>query len=400
MASNPPLQPGRPFKISVPEEKIATLKGKLTHIRDSEELADVCREYGVSPTDIQRLLARWRDGYDWRKHERELNEELPQYKRDIYVDAFATLRIHYVHKKSEVKGAIPLLFVHGWPGSFIEVRKILPLLAQKSPDYPSFHVVALSLPGYGFSAAPRKKFSISQYAETGHKLMLSLGYEEYVTQGGDIGFFITRRMTKTYGGQHTRTHSRLLELSPPHLFGSPWLYFVNTLTRYTTAEADHPDSPMMHDAGDLRGRSTLSQTNGHDVATSPVQLLAWIYEKLFKWSDSYPWDDDEVLTWVSIYWFSAAGPAASLAAYYEMIKAGDRAPAKTNVPLGRPYFPREVLNIPRLSAKTPNLVSEEEASIGGQFAAYEKPQELVMDLRRMFGRNGSTFGAVTGKTGF
>ncbi|KAJ3516691.1 hypothetical protein NLJ89_g963 [Agrocybe chaxingu] len=381
MSSNPPLQPGRPFKINVPEEKVAALKEKLSYIRDSEELADVGREYGISRADIQRLLARWRDGYDWRKYERELNEELPQYKKDIYVDSFGTLGIHYVEKKSEVKGAIPLLFVHGWPGSFIEVRKILPLLTQKSTEYPSFHVVALSLPGYGFSSAPRKKFSITQYAETGHKLMLSLGYEEYVTQGGDVGFFITRRMTKTYGGQRTKAHSTLLEISPPHLSGSPWLYFVNTLTRYAATKTDHLDSPTAQNADDLRERSTLSQTDGHGIATSPLQLLAWIYEKLLKWSDSYPWDDDEVLTWVSIYWFSAAGPAASLAVYYEMIRAGDRAPAKTTVPLGRPYFPREVLNIPRLSAKTPNLVSVEEASIGGHFAAYEKPQELVIDLR-------------------
>ncbi|EEB98496.1 hypothetical protein MPER_01980, partial [Moniliophthora perniciosa FA553] len=122
--------------------------------------------------------SRWKDSYDWKKHEKLLNDELPQFTRDINVDGFGTLNIHYVHKKSQVtENAIPLLFVHGWPGSFIEIRKILPLLVQGTPN---FHVVAVGLPGFGFSEGAKKKgFSIGQYAEVSHKLMLALGYNEY-----------------------------------------------------------------------------------------------------------------------------------------------------------------------------------------------------------------------------
>ncbi|KAF9476533.1 alpha/beta-hydrolase [Pholiota conissans] len=386
---------------------IAILKQKLSLYRSSDELEDSGRDYGVPLADIERLVARWRDEYDWRVHERKLNDELPQFK-DIHLDGFGPLGIHYVHKRSDIEGAIPLLFVHGWPGSFIEVRKILPLLTAASPEHPSFHVVALSLPGYGFSDAPRAKgFQISQYAETGHKLMLSLGYEEYVTQGGDIGFFVTRRIAKLYGGKHSKAwHTnfpRLLEPRPPSFLDSPWLYFVNLISRHTEAEKaglERTRQFLKDGTGYFQEHSTQPQTLSYTLADSPVGLLAWIYEKLVSWSDSYPWDDDEVLTWVSIYWFSAAGPGASLRVYYEMVKAGDRAPEKTTIPMGYSHFPGEIFNVPRLWTRTPNLVFEVEHDAGGHFASYERPKELVDDLRRMFGRRGPTYNIIKGKSGF
>ncbi|KAG2065318.1 alpha/beta-hydrolase [Suillus decipiens] len=105
---------------------------------------------------------------------------------DIDVDGFDALNIHYVHKKRETVDAIPLLFCRGWPGSFCEVMKILPLLTAFAPGYPSLHVVVLSLPGYGFLEAPRKAgFGVNQYAEVAHKPMIVLGYNKYVTQGTD-----------------------------------------------------------------------------------------------------------------------------------------------------------------------------------------------------------------------
>lgn len=103
---------------------------------------------------MKRLTERWRNEYDWRKYEKEINEELPMFTIDV--DSFDALNIHYVHKKSESVDAIPLLFCHGWPGSFLEVRKTLPLLTAPGLEHPSFHVVALSLPGFCFSEAPRK----------------------------------------------------------------------------------------------------------------------------------------------------------------------------------------------------------------------------------------------------
>ena len=172
------------FSIAVPDEHLSTLQQKLALTTFPDELEDAGRDYGAPLADIRRLVSRWKDGYDWRKHEAQLNAELPQFTRDIEVEGHGTLNIHYVHKKSEVVDAIPLLFVHGCesnnfdtyvllilshslgPGTFLEVRKILPLLVQADAEHPSFHVVALGLPGFGFSEAPKKPgFELPQFAE-------------------------------------------------------------------------------------------------------------------------------------------------------------------------------------------------------------------------------------------
>jgi hypothetical protein len=177
----------KPFKIHISNEAIEVLQKKLALATLPDELEGAGRDYGVPLADVQRLLSRWKDGYDWRKYEKQLNDELPQFQKLIEIAGFDSLNIHYVHKKSEVEGAIPLLFVHGCeclgieiaislshacsntgPGSFYEVRKILPLLTRGSTDEVTFHVVAFSLPGYGFSDAPKKKgFATDQYAEVG-----------------------------------------------------------------------------------------------------------------------------------------------------------------------------------------------------------------------------------------
>ena len=175
-----------PFTIQVADSDLELLckKLKLTHLPD--ELDDAGWDYGSPLTDIRRLVNRWKNGFDWRASEATINK-LPQFTRDIEVEGFGALNIHYVHKRSEVESSIPLLFIHGCkqpsahcivyvvdnmaslyqgPGYFLEVQKILPLLVASAPDHPSFHVVAFSLPGYGFSEAPKKKgFAIPQYAE-------------------------------------------------------------------------------------------------------------------------------------------------------------------------------------------------------------------------------------------
>ena len=156
----------KPFSISVSDHEIILLRQRLALAHFPNELDGDDKLSGPPLADIKRLVQRWGSGFDWRAQEAKLNAELPQFTRDIDVDGFGTLNIHYIHNKSTVKGAIPLLFIHGWPGSFIEVRKVLPLLVSASAGDPSFHVVALSLPGFGFSEAPKKKgFSVAQFAE-------------------------------------------------------------------------------------------------------------------------------------------------------------------------------------------------------------------------------------------
>ncbi|KAF8869036.1 alpha/beta-hydrolase [Infundibulicybe gibba] len=388
-----------PFQISVSDEQLATLHKKLELAAFPDELEGMSSagEYGASLAD---------DGYDWRKHEAQLNEQLPQFTRDIEIEGFGSLNIHYIHKKSEVANVIPLLFVHGWPGSFFEATKIVPLLVQASPDHPSFHVVVPSLPGYGFSTAPTKKgFSLTQYAETCHKLMLALGYNEYVTQGGDWGYRITRRMARLYGGTHVKAwHTNFPRVGPPKGFG-PLSYLSRLTSGYTLrdkAGLQRTEWFMKTGRGYFAEQSTRPQTLGYSLADSPVGLLGWIYEKLVDWTDAYPWTDDEVLTWISIYWFSRAGPTASIRIYYEVTQEDNALyPTEpTTIPLGFSYFPKELVIPPRKWIRDPTLVFEADHDSGGHFAAYEKPKFLVGDLRKMFGKGSRTFGVVANKNGY
>ncbi|KAJ6451640.1 Alpha/Beta hydrolase protein [Mycena sanguinolenta] len=390
-----------PFKISVPDHLIDRLHRKLELATLPDELEGAGWDYGVPLSDVKRLVAHWSNGYDWRHHEAQLNAALPQFTRPIAVDGHGTLTIHYVHQQSTVVGAIPLLFVHGWPGSFLEALKIVPMLSEKSANHPSFHVVVMGLPGYGFSeGASKPGFKFPQYAEVGLKLMRSLGYEEFVTQGGDWGVLITRKIAQLYGGKHSKAwHTNLVFRAPP------------------STDAAHPEltpkeqawiarTEWFHNKGSgyVAEQSTQPQTLGYGLADSPVGLLAWIYEKLVNWTDNYPWTDDEVLTWVSVFWFSRAGPAASLRIYFEAtssISEVFHSDSMPTIPLGVSLFPKDIMIFPKSWPQTMgNIVFEHEHDGGGHFAAYEKPNELVDDLRKMFGRGGPAFGVVSGRTGY
>ncbi|KAG6879342.1 hypothetical protein C0992_003476, partial [Termitomyces sp. T32_za158] len=405
--------PGQtPFVIAIPDEQLSLLGKKLALITLPDEIDNASWDYGVPLADIKRLVHHWKNGFDWRKQEAALNAELPQFTRDIDIEGYGTLNIHYVHKKSEVTGAIPLLFVHGWPGSFIEVRKLLPLLIEASPDHPSFHVVAISLPGYGFSSAPSKKgFEITQYAEVAHKLMLALGYNEYVTQGGDWGYRITRKIAELYGPKHSKAWHTNFPLSGPPTTSRPLVWLGHALSGLPFLSYNKREKAGFERSawfqrwgrGYFAEQSTCPQTLGYSLADSPVGLLAWIYEKLVEWTDGYKWDDDEGSVLSSTFEkLKLDWPAASVRIYYESSKAAGgkdlfSLDVHTKIPVGYSYFPKELLILPRSWTRVPNLVFEAEHEEGGHFAAYEKPELLAGDLRKMFGKGGGAFGVVKDK---
>ncbi|KAI0775496.1 alpha/beta-hydrolase [Trametes elegans] len=397
----------RPFTLSVPPAELELLQKKLELVRLPDELENAGWDYGAPLSDIRRLVARWRDGFDWHKSETEINK-LPMFTRDIDVDGFGTLNIHYVHQKSAVKNAIPLLFVHGWPGHFLEVKNVLPHLTAISGDRPSFHVVAISLPGFGFSEAPKKSgFAGRQYANVFNKLMLSLGYEEYVYQGGDWGHMLGAHVVYHYGHKHLKAwHSNMPFYRRPTLFSNPLLTLEEHLpTQAARVAVEKLTHWRQKGIGYYTEHATKPQTIGYGLSDSPAGLLSWIYEKLVSWSDQYPWTDDEVLEWISIYWFSRAGPAASIRIYYEMTGGNTHdtfeGTARTTVPLGISYFPGELLLPPKSWMQmVGKVVFESEHDKGGHFAAYEQPEKLADDLRRMFGRGGPAFGVVHGHEGY
>lgn len=248
-----------------------------------------------------------------------------------------------------------------------------------------------------------------QHAEVCHKLMLALGYSEYVTQGGDLGYSVTRAMALQYPRSCKATHVNMAIPAEPTLVEFPALYARLKATPLTPAEeAGIARSKWFQEEGSayFKLQATKPQTIGYSMTDSPIGLLAWIYEKLHDWSDEYPWTDDEVLTWVSIYYFSIAGPAASQRIYYESVHDAEQKVRRygkwiPDVKLGVARFPKELTLPPKLWYQTMGpLVFESEHESGGHFAAFERPDAIIDDLRTMFGKGGGAFGVVKGSSGF
>ncbi|KAL1792119.1 hypothetical protein ACET3X_009870 [Alternaria dauci] len=360
MASQP-----EPYTISIADTAIDKLKRKLSDADFPDELETSDQwPYGSPLSDIKRLAKHWETSFDWRRAESKINE-LPNFRTKVRVEGFGHIDIHFVHKRSSNPNAVPLLFSHGWPGSFLEVTKLLPLLEKGEKEgKPAFHVVAPSLPNFGFSQKILKPgFALSQYAETCHRLMQDLGYEKYVTQGGDWGFYITRSMGILYPDSVLASHINMVRAHAPTFASQPVLALQHAITPYTDAESKglKRSEWFLNDGQAYRQlQATKPQTLSYAFADSPVALLAWIYEKLIDWTDGYEWTDDEVLTWVSVYWFSTAGPNAHIRIYYEaQHNPTDLIPNRERtiqwvdrVKLGVAHFPNEITVVPRLWAKT------------------------------------------------
>ncbi|KAK9779129.1 putative Microsomal epoxide hydrolase [Seiridium cardinale] len=406
----------KPYTISVPSSRIDDLKQRLALARFPDELDGAGWDMGAPLEDVKRLTKYWKDSYDWRAAEKKLNE-FPHFITNIQCDGgFEPLAIHFLHQPSKVKNAIPLLFIHGWPGHFEEVLKIIkPLGDGDGINKPAFHVVAPSLPNFGFSEGTKKRgFAQEQYAETMNKLMLKLGYNEYVTQGGDWGCHISRSLAHLYPNHCKATHLNMDAGSSPSLLSNPVLAAQHALTPYTKREREGiARSKWFAEEG--RGynleQSTKPQTLGYGLADSPVACLAWIYEKLHDWTDSYPWTDEEVCTWISIYWFSTAGPAASVRIYYETLHNVDGRPNKMDrkrlqswspgVKLGFSHFPMDLYVLPGTWVRTcGDTVFEKEHESGGHFAAWERPTAIVEDVQEMFGKGGGAYGVLKSLTGY
>lgn len=256
------------------------------------------------------------------------------------------------------------------------------------------------------SEGPKQKgFGLKQYAETLQRLMQSLGYQKYVTQGGDWGFYITRAMGLLFPESVMASHINMIRASAPTWTSNPLLALQHAIQPYSERDRKGLErSKWFADEGSGYRllQSTKPQTLGYALQDSPVALLAWMYEKLHDWTDDYPWTDDEILTWVSIYYFSTAGPAASLRIYYEATHANEAGVSRDRtqqwigkVKLGLCHAPRELTVVPHTWARTLGpAVFESQKARGGHFAAWEIPDEIVSDLRAMFGKGGPCYQIV------
>lgn len=201
----------KPFKINIPDEELTLLQQKLQLARIPPTYTDWRDDNAIDAALIRKTVNYWLTEYDWRAEEAKINQ-IPQFTTPIALsdsDGFGSpLDIHFAHAKSSTPDAVPLLFIHGWPGSFLEVAKGLERL-----NGAGFHVVAPSLPGYGFSGYPRKGgFTLWKVAEVLRKLMLRLGYERFFVQGGDWGSHISRILGLTYPENVLAVHTNMVSL--------------------------------------------------------------------------------------------------------------------------------------------------------------------------------------------
>lgn len=366
------------FQISIADNELDLLRRKLELIRLPSDLAgeEWAEQNGVTLRLVEDTMSYWRDHYNWRSEETRLNK-MPQYMTSIEVDHFGEVDLHFVHSLSSSHRATPLLFLHGWPGSFQEVSKALPKL-----NAAGFHVVAPSLPGFGFSSCPNKAgFKNRQTAEAMHKLMSKLHYSNYVAQGGDWGAMIAWTIAHSYPDSVKAIHVNLLSLPKPDFESEP---------EYTDFERR---SLQQHEDFDTNGfayylvQNTKPRTFGFALHDSPVGMLAWMADKLFTWSDAYPWSADELITWTLLHYFP--GPTGGFQIYREnsateMI-SGAEADKFLQTPTGVSAFAKEAEMIPRSWAeRKANVVYWQEHDSGGHFAVYEKPDEFVDDLVNFF----------------
>lgn len=391
IASHPPESAAQskdeaivPFKIAVPDAVLTDLKDRLARTRFPNEIEGIGWEQGTNLAYLRELVTYWRTSFDWREQERRLNQ-MPQ-----FITKIDGLDIHFVHQRSSRPDATPLVFIHGWPGSFFEVTKIIGPLTNPTAHGGSaedaFHVVAISLPGYGFSGKPRQPgVSNRRIAGIVAQLMARLGYQRYGAQGGDWGAIIVRQLGLLDPKHLIGLHSNMCVASAPPGGANP----NDATTPEDVKRAEESRARTANETAYSQLHGTKPQTLGYSLNDSPAGLAAWIVEKFKTWSDSggnveTKFTKDELLTNITIYWVTETGPS-SIRLYYENRRdAGLQ--GRVEVPFACARFPMELFAAaPRRSIEASyNLVQYTEMPRGGHFAALEEPELLVNDIRRFF----------------
>ncbi|MFC8359883.1 epoxide hydrolase family protein [Streptomyces griseorubiginosus] len=383
-----------PFRVDIPQRDLDDLHARLDRTRWPDDLPATGWAYGVPAAYLRELAHHWRQSYDWRAAEAELNA-WPQFT--TVIDGTT---VHFAHVRSPEPDATPLILTHGWPGSIVEFLDVVgPLTdpaAHGGDPADAFHVVVPSIPGFGLSGPPSDTgWEAGRIAGAWAELMTRLGYERFGAQGGDWGAAISRELGRAHPGRVVGVHLTLLpgaqatrEPTEEELAGLEPAERERTLEswrRWRDWSSEGTGYAVLN--------ATRPQTVGYALTDSPVGQLAWIVEKFQAWTDSAELpeeavDRDRLLTNVMLYWLT--GTAASAARiYYERAHAdGDRAArptAPSTAPTALALFPAE-LQIPlRHRAEcTENIVRWTELGRGGHFAAMEEPDLLVEDIRAFF----------------
>lgn len=361
-----------PLPLAVGEAELEDLRHRLSMTRWPAEIDGAGWDYGTDQGFLRSVVEHWLHRYDWRRVEAEVNDF------GSFVTEAAGQRVHFLHARSSDADAIPLLITHGWPGSIVEFLDVLPLLRKR------FHVVAISMPGYGFSGPTRRTgVDVAAVAACADDVMGQLGYDRYVAQGGDWGSIVTRTLGEHYAGRVAAIHTNMCFAPPDH--DKPEL-----ATAVTEAEqAAIIDSVQRTADGTayLNQQATRPHSLGFGLDDSPVGLAGWILEKFHAWCDireGMPISTDRLIDNLMFYWLTATGTSAARL-YCESARAG-RGPlgkwdGHVTVPTGYAVYPFELLQTPRAwAADRYNLVHYSVQERGGHFAAFEQPELFAADL--------------------
>lgn len=401
----------RPFRIDIPQSDLDDLTTRLANTRwpaaPAAQTAPDDWSRGVPTAYLRELASYWGRDFDWRAQEARLNE-LPQFTTVV-----GDQTIHFFHIRSNEPGAVPLLLTHGWPSSPVEFTGLVgPLtdpVAHGGDAADAFHLVIPSLPGYGFSTPlGAAGFNLFTVAQAWAELMRRLGYERYAVQGTDVGSGVAGMLAMLNPGQVMGVHLSGTAAAPPF---DPALD-VDSFTGPDRDRAERHNTFREDGTGYLAIQSSRPQTLAYGLTDSPVAQLAWIVEKFHEWTDpckALPHDAvdrDQLLTNVSLYWFTGSGASTAHAVYDGMKAWREFAAQQANAgswgddsggdsgddggwetpagpPTGVAVFAADT-TIRSLLDPSGSIAHWTEHDSGGHFAAMEVPDLLVDDLRTFF----------------
>lgn len=371
----------KPFTADVSQQVLDDLKQRLNLTRWPDEIIASDWNYGANLSYMKELIAYWRDTFDWRKVENEINT-YPNFIADI--DGH---QVHFMHIKGKGKQSVPLIITHGWPGSFLEMMKLIPLLTE-NPDN-SFDLVIPSIPGFGFSSKAVHPGCNSEFvADLWHQLMTGLGYQHYGAQGGDIGAGVSSWLSLKYPEHVIGLHLNYISgsykayLREGEQLSEEVVAFQKTGAEWSAKEGAY-----------VQIHSTKPLTAAYGLNDSPAGLCAWIIEKFNSWSDNNGnienvFTKDELLANVTLYWIMQT-IHSSMRIYNENSKK-PLAFGKNDfikVPVGFAEFPKELPTPPRAYVeKSFNIQHWTSMPAGGHFAAAEQPVLLADDLISFFSK--------------
>jgi pimeloyl-ACP methyl ester carboxylesterase len=364
------------YRFTVPDAAIADLHARIDATRwpEAETVDDWSQ--GVPLAILRDFVATWRHDYDWRPTEAWINA---QGLSSTTIDGVA---IRFLHIRSPHDAARPLILTHGWPGSILEFRGAINALTHPDDPGQAFHCIIPCLPGYGLSAKPAAKgWGIETIARAWGELMARLGYTRWFAQGGDWGAAVTTQIARL------------------NIAGCAGIHLNMPIARPRPEDLIAPTPPeqralaaLQHyqqwDSGYATQQRTRPQTIGYGLVDSPVGLAAWIYEKMWAWTDNQGHPEDaltrtSIIDNLMLYWLTASA-ASSARLYWESFASF--VPHDITMPVACSIFPREILPSPRkwVERQCTNLVYWGELDKGGHFAAWEQPDLFVGELRKAF----------------